>query len=220
MTKIVWRAPGSLTYDAGFSNGVLYPTGANGVPWNGFVSMTENVSGGEVESYYFDGVKYLDVIFGEDFQGTLEAFSSPPEFAVSDGLAQVAAGLFASQQPRKPFGLSYRTGVGNDLTDAAGYKIHLLYHCMSAPAEKTYTTLNAEAELATTAWTIYTRPDAAGVYLGNTYKPTAHLVVDSRGVLPARMTGFLDVLYGSSTLNARLPTQQEVVTFLNTGSWT
>ena len=43
----------------------------------------------------------------EDFGGTIEAYTSPDEFAECDGSVEVAPGVFAGQQSRKQFGLSW-----------------------------------------------------------------------------------------------------------------
>lgn len=223
MTRIEWGAPGTKTYEQGLDRGVLYPRTGPGVPWTGLVSVSEETSGGEVESFYYDGVKYLDVILYEDYQATLEAFDAPFEFGVCDGNRPIALGLFATQQPREPFGLSFRTQVGNDLTEEAGYKINLVYNCMASPAERTRKTTAADVELEPIAWTLYTRPPRRAVYGGATYKPTAHLIIDSRSGNPHLETLEL-ALYGANLdhgpWNPRLPTQQEIVNLLNTGFWT
>lgn len=228
MTKIEWGAPGAKQYETGLDRGVLYPFNNAGVvdpgvPWNGLVSVTENVSGGEIESFWYDGVKYLDVILYEDFQATIEAFNAPPEFGVCDGSQQVALGLFATQQPRRPFHLCYRTGVGNDISEDASTKLHLIYNNMAQPTEKLRKTRSNAPEMPTYSWVIHGCPAAAGVYGGDTYKPTAHLILDL-GVIEAAHPGYVDqiedLLYGSVGEDPYFPTQQEVVTFLNTGSWT
>jgi hypothetical protein len=232
MTQIVWGAPGDKEIQTGLDHGVLYPGSGEGVPWVGLVGLTENVSGGEQESFYYDGVKYLDVISYEDYQATLEAFAAPEEFGVCDGTRQIALGLFATQQPRVPFSFSYRTLVGNDLDESAGYKIHLVYNCMAAPAERTWTTKSNETQAPTMTWTLYSKPPKAALYAGLTYKPTAHLILDSRsfGTDPTgRFEVLRNVLYGmpvGATPVApfpdglpHLPTQQQIVQYINTGFW-
>lgn len=226
MVRIAWGIPGSKKYETGLDRGVLYPfeSGSivgDGVPWNGLISVTENVSGGDVESFHYDGVKYLDVILYEDFQATLEAFGSPPEFAPCDGNFQVALGMYATQQPRVPFHLSYRTGVGDDLSEESTTKLHCLYNLMAGPAEKVRRTRSNEAELQPTSWTIYGRPPRPSTYGGATYKPTAHLIFDL-GVIGEvwNINTIEDRIYGSAFVDAQMPTQEEWVTFLTTGSWT
>lgn len=229
MTRIAWREPGSRTYETGLDRGVLFPVQAGwagylaGVPWNGLVAVNEQVSGGEVESFYYDGVKYMEVILYEDFLATLEAYDAPQEFSDCDGSYQVAAGMFVTQQPRRPFGLSYRTGVGNDLSEEAGTKLHFLYNCMASPAERIRKTRSETVEAPTTSWTINTRPTRPGVYGGETYKPTAHVILDTR---VEQVQTYLEVIenaiYGNTSTSdeAWLPSQQNFINLLNTGFWT
>ena len=106
MTRLEWDKAGERFFETGVDRVVLYPSGAPGVPWNGVVSIDETVAGGDVESLYFDGNKYLDIAANEDFSATLAAYSSPSEFSICEGIKSLAPGLFVGQQPRTTFGLS------------------------------------------------------------------------------------------------------------------
>lgn len=211
MTKLVWDAQGSRFYETGTDRGVLYPNDAAGVPWNGLISVEENTSGGDLESYYIDGFKYLDYVLGEDFQATLTAFSAPSEFGPMDGNVGLAAGLFATLQPRQTFGLSYRTKIGNDVkADEFGYKIHLIYNSTASPSTRSNKTKSDSPEALQLAWTINCVPPSS-----DSFKPTAHLIVDSTKVANAsNLTALENALYGTSTTAPRLPTQTEVITLL------
>lgn len=210
MTRIAWNEPGDRVFEAGADRGVLYPMMGLGVPWNGLISVTENVSGGEAQSYYFDGVKYFVNITGEDFQGTIEAYTYPDEFSECDGLALVQAGFFASRQPRKSFGLCYRTGLGNDLEDLEyGYKLHLVYNAMATPSTKFHGTLNDSPEASTFSWTIEAVPVPIALF-----KPTAHFVIDSTTMPPGFMSALEDTLYGSSGGDSSLLMPNDIVAIL------
>jgi hypothetical protein len=224
VSRIGWNEPGERSYEAGLDRGVLYPPGNVGVAWNGLVSIGEDPVGGDVESFYFDGVKYLDVIQGEDFQISLEALSAPPEFGPCDGVVAVAAGLYATQQPRRQFGLSYRTLIGSD-TDRPGkdYKIHLLYNALAAPSSKTHKTLSNEISVEPQEWTISSVPVASA-----THKPTAHLILDTRGLTAVQIHYIEGILYGRETgledpevvdpdpiLDPHLPTQAALIAYLS-----
>lgn len=210
MTRLTWNDAGERFFEAGLHRGVLYPKLGPGVAWNGLIGVDETPSGGEVESYYFDGVKYLDFVASEDYSATIDAFSAPAEFAACDGTKQLSPGLYVTQQPRQSFGLSYRTLIGNDLegTDHA-YKIHLVYNATAAPAGRSHKTLTNAVDPATRQWTIHTVPPKA-----TTYKPTAHLIVDSRDLTSGKLEALENLLYGTSSTNPRLPTQAEVITLL------
>ena len=67
MTRLDWSQP-KPKYESGVDRGVLYPSSGAGVPWNGLVTVEEAFSGGESNSYYFDGVKFLEVTNPEDVQ--------------------------------------------------------------------------------------------------------------------------------------------------------
>lgn len=212
MSRIEWNKPGERFFETGVNQGVLYPRVGPGVAWNGLVSVSENAAGGDLESLYYDGVKYLDVAAGEDFQATLEAYQAPAEFDASDGQKALSPGLFVTQQPRKTFGLSYRTLLGNDLVGQDyGYKIHIVYNCTAAPAPRSYKTLSGSPEPDTRSWGIYTVPPPA-----STFRPTAHLVLDSSKISEPQMDQIEGILYGRDGSDPYLPSIAEIVSVLNT----
>jgi hypothetical protein len=210
MAELIWGNPGERYFEAGVDRGVLYLPGEEGVAWNGLISVSESPSGGEAEPYYLDGVKYANRASTEEFAASIEAYTYPDEFAVCDGTAsleQETRGLFATQQKRKPFGLSYRTRVGNDgdSTDHA-YKIHIVYNAMANPSERNYQTLSDEAEAMPFSWDITATPmPIPGLYY------SAHLMVDSRNAYPWAIAAIEKVLYGSEDTPPTLPTPQELI---------
>lgn len=211
MTRLAWGLVGERFYETGIDRGVLYPADDSpGVAWNGITAVRENPSGGEPRPYYIDGQKYLNISSAEEFSATLEAFSSPKEFAVCDGTVQLLAGLFATQQPRKSFGLSYRTRVGNDVNGVEhGYKIHLVYGALASASGVTYGTLSDSTEPTAFSWEITTLPPIV-----SGYKPTAHFVIDSRGLTAEKLTEIEDVLYGTNMVQPSLPTVPELIDIL------
>lgn len=205
--KLNWNQPGENTYESGLDRGVFFQNTGVGHAWNGLISVDQGAVGGEVEQYYFDGVKYLDFVASEDFQATLTAFSTPPAFAECEGVRQLAPGLSVTNQPRKTFGLSYRTGLGNDLElDDYGYKLHLVWNCTATPSPRSHRTRSDDASLAEKEWTIDSVPPPSSIM-----KPTAHVEINSRGALPAHLQAVEDILYGTNVQNSRLPTQTEVI---------
>ena len=156
----------------------------SGVAWNGLTSVSETPSGAEPNAQYADNIKYLNLISAEEFGATLEAFTYPDEFAEFDGLAVPSPGVVVGQQPRKMFGLSYRTQVGNDVEgEEYGYKLHLVYGCIASPSEKAYNTINDSPEAITFSWELSTTPVPV-----TGYKPTSLIVVDSRTVDAGRLS--------------------------------
>jgi hypothetical protein len=216
MPALVWDLVGDRFYETGVDHGVLYTpdaTGvyATGVAWNGLTSVTEAPTGAEANAQYADNIKYLNLISVEEFGCTIEAFTYPEEWAEFDGLAVPEPGVFVGQQPRKTFGLSYRTRVGNDLEgDAYGYKLHLVYGCIASPSEKAYNTINDSPEAITFSWEVSTTPVPV-----TDHQPTSLLVIDSGIVDPTKLTALESTLYGSAT-PAKLPLPDEVITMMAT----
>lgn len=222
--KLTWDAVGTRLYETGTKMGVLYPqdvSGAypKGVAWNGLTAVSESPSGAESNPLYADDMKYLDLRSKEEFSATVEAYTYPDEFAKCDGSAELTDGVYIGQQTRQPFGLCYRTVLGNDTQkDAHGYKLHLIYGCTAAPSEKSYQTINDSPEAITFSWEINTTPVAV-----TGHDNTATLTIDSTkftGDAKARLTALEDILYGTGTTenegtDARLPLPDEVLRILS-----
>jgi hypothetical protein len=205
--QLVWNAVGERTFEVGVDHGVLYIDGIDGVAWNGLISVNESPSGGDVTPYYVDGIKYLNVAAAEEFEATVEAYTYPDEFGVCDGTAPVKNGLFATQQPKKSFGLSYRTKIGNDVDGADhAYKIHLVYKAMAAPSDRQHHSMSDSIDPFNFSWKIVTKPPT---FIG--YKPTAHFVIDSREVPSDLMNQISDILYGTADTAPRLPSVPELL---------
>lgn len=211
MAKLVWDKTGEKTYETGVSQGVLYPqtsegTYPKGVAWNGLTSVTESPSGAEASPLYADNIKYLNLMSAEEFGATIEAYVYPEEFGECDGSAEIAPGVTIGQQSRKPFGVSYKTTLGNDTEgDKHGYKIHIIYGAMAAPSEKGYETVNDSPEAATFSWELTTTPVVV-----DGYDPTVTVVVNSTKTDAAKMKALEDILYGSTETEPRLPLPNEI----------
>lgn len=198
MGKLSWDGVGERIYETGVDHGVLYVMDEDGygrgVPWNGLTAVTESPSGAESNKQYADNVVYLNLVSAEEFGGTIEAFTCPPEFSACDGLAAPSDGLTVGQQTRSTFGLSYRTKVGNDLAGQdAGYKLHLVYGLLASPSEKAYQTVNDSPEAMTLSWEVTSTP----VKVNDALKPTSIITVDSTKVDAADLAVLEKQLYGA-----------------------
>lgn len=216
MAKLVWNEAGKRLYETGVDRGVLYVSNGSGgynkgVVWNGLVSVNESPSGAEATPLYAGNVKYVELMSNEEFGASIEAYTYPEEFEQCDGSAELADGITIGQQPRKSFGLCYRTKIGNDTAgDEHGYKIHLIYGAKAAPTEKSYTTINDSPEAITFSWEITTTPIEVA-----DHKPTATLTIDSTKVSPTTLAAIENKLYGDTATEATLPTPAEILALID-----
>ena len=123
MAALKWDQDSFRFYETGTSHGVLYVKKADGtydkgVAWNGLTAFSESPSGAEETELYANDKKYGSLRSAEKFGGTIEAYTYPEEFEQCDGSMEVATGVTIGQQPRSAFGFTYRTVVGNDVSDA------------------------------------------------------------------------------------------------------
>lgn len=203
MAEIKWDQDGERFFETGVRKGVLYQRDSNGayvngVAWNGLTAVTESPSGAETTALYADDIKYLNLVSAEEFGGTIEAYFYPDQFMENDGSAAALDGVVLGQQPRKTFGLCYRTEIGNDVDgNEHGYKLHLLYGCLASPSERAYSTINDSPEAITFSWEFKTTPTTVGKIGGVEYKPTALITIDSRLVDEDKLEAFEAILYGT-----------------------
>ena len=225
MSRLVWDNLGEHFYETGVDHVVLYPVGADGtyttgVAWNGVTSISESPSGADANKQWADNINYLTLYGAEEFGATIEAFTYPDQFAICDGSAELVPGVSIGQQPRKGFGLSYRTKIGNDVAGQdLAYKLHLIFGCRASPSDRSYESINDSPEAITFSWEITTTPVAV-----TNHQPTACLTIDSRDfsteTAKQKLTDFENILYGSdgsgsaSGTTARLPLPDEVASLL------
>ena len=213
MTILLWDAVGSRRFEAGVDRGVLYLSNNVGVPWNGLISFVENPTGEDVTSFYFDGKKHTDFVGSREFAGTLTAYTYPDQFLEYDGISTAANGINLDGQQRKPFGLSYRNQIGNDLVATEhGYKIHVLYDLTAVPSDITHDSFTDSLDAIQFEWNVTARPQTI-----TGHKPTAHVIVDSTKVAPDVLATIESILYGSSGTTARLPTIAELLALTSVG---
>ena len=135
-----------------------------------------------------------------------------PQPRVRGGVRRDHPGVYIAQQARKPFGLSYRSLVGNDLEGQEhGYKLHLVYGCLAAPSERARATVNDSPEAMGLSWELSTTPVAVGTIAGKEYRPTAHLTIDSTKVDADALAAIEEVLYGKDATVAPDPVAPAVV---------
>ena len=219
MAKLLWDQTGAKTYETGVNQCALYvqdPSDGSyplGVPWSGVTGITESPTGAETTAMYADNIKYLNLLSVEEFEASLTAYTYPDEFAACDGQAELAAGSGAvvGQQTRSPFGLSYKTALGNDVAgNSYGYKIHIIYGALASPSEKSYETINDSPDAIEFSWDLTTTP----VAIAN-LEPSSHIVIDSLTATTTGLAALEDAIWGGAGV-AYLPLPDEVATLLAT----
>lgn len=220
MAKLKWDETGKRLYETGTKMGVLYPQNEDGsypkgVAWNGLMSVTESPSGAEASALYADDAKYLELYSNEEFGFTIGAYTYPDEFAECDGSAELAPGVGIGQQPRKAFGLSYRTIIGNDTKGSDyGYKLHLVYGAKASPSERSYASVNDSPEALELSWECTTTPVPV-----TGHKPSAHIEIDSTKIDEKKLTKIEEMLYGKdgeteTAIEPKLPLPDEIIQIL------
>lgn len=209
MPGLVWDQVGDRVYESGLDKGVLYLPDGSAVAWNGLTSVIEHFDR-STNPIYFDGMKIHDLVVLGDFSGTMKAVTYPDEFIELEGAAPLRRGLFLQDQAPQVFGLCYRTRVGNDIVgDEAGYKIHILYNVTAIPSDKTYASVSNDPSLVEFEWTITAVPEEIPGF-----RPTAHIVLDSRDFDPWLLDELQTMLYGSGSASAVLLPMPDLIGYI------
>ena len=212
MGVLAWDQVGERLYETGVDRGVLYiPDGSgayvDGFAWSGLTTVTESPDGAEATATYADNILYANLMSLEKWKGTIEAYTYPNEWMQCDGMAQPEDGVMVGQQPRKTFGLSWRSRLGNDLEQTEhGYKLHLVYGLTASPSEKAYATINDSPEMIQFSWDINSVP----VEVPN-LKPTSAITIDSTVVDSAALAALEAFLYGTVGTDPSLPSPADVI---------
>lgn len=206
--KLEWDQSGEKFYEYGVDRGVIYPKVGTAYPagaaWNGLREVTLSPSGAEATPLYANNHKYGNLYSDEELAYTIGAYTYPDEFAECMGQVEVAKGVRIAQQKRKAFGFSYRNNIGDD-AGGENYKLHLIYDSMAGVSEDTNNTVNESVEAKEMSWECSTTPVPV-----TGYKPTSHIEIDTRNVVPEKLAALEAILYGSGDTEARLPLPDEV----------
>lgn len=217
---LTWDGAGTRFYHTGVQNVVLYPqvNGAypKGVAWNGVTRINGTPDGAEPQDLYADNIKYASFRTAETYGGSITAYTWPDEWYECDGSRSPAnmPGMHIGQQSRKPFGLCYRTEMGNDTNPEAGYILHLVYGATASPSDQEHDTINDNPDATEFDWEFETTPVTVSTAVANA-KATSYVELNSIELGDAKMTAIKNILYGSATADARLPLPDEVYSILS-----
>lgn len=234
MSKLTWDQSGERYFEAGIKQVALYVAAGKGdtklqnsdylagVNWNGVTKVGESPDGADANDLWADDIKYASFRSAEEFNGSIEAYQYPDEFAQCNGERKIAK-MTIAQQARKAFGLAYKTTVGNDVEGfELGYKLHLVYNATCSPSSRDHETINDSPDAETMSWDFETTPTEVGEIDGTTYKPTSHIVIDSRDFTndQATLTAIENALYGTTSTDPYLPTPMAVYQLLTASAGT
>lgn len=219
MAKLSWDATGKRFYETGTDRAVLFPqTGENGaysvgVAWSGLTGVTESPSGADETSLYADNMKYLSLRSAEEFGGTITAYQYPDEWEQCDGSAELETGVILGQQARTPFGLCYRTLLGNDVKrNDYSYKLHFIYGATVSPSERAYQTVNDSPEAIEFSWEFDTTPISV-----DGFKSTSCITVDASKVDKTKLKALEDMIYGTEEKEPQMPLPADFKTIFAAG---
>ncbi len=208
MSKLIWDAVGERNYETGVDHGILFVNDGTGygagVVWNGLSNVTESPSGAEATAIWADNIKYLNLYSAEEYGLTIEAYTYPDEFSECNGITALSDGVRIGQQTRKSFAFAYRTRIGNDVNEAAGEKIHIVYGCRAGTTEISHATVNDNPEAAQFSWEITTTPVPV-----EGFQPTSNVEVDSTKVDETKYKRLLAILEGTEDTYTLLESEPE-----------
>lgn len=208
MTALEWDKIGERFFETGIDRGVLFTVDGLAFPWNGLTGITENTTS-EVKEYWMDGVKYLDHHVPGSYSAKLEAFTYPDVLDELTGTSLYAPGVYLHDQKARIFHLAYRTGVGNDLAQDLGYKLHIIYNVMAQVSASSINTLSDSVEPVKFSWDLSgTPPQMFGA------RPTAHISLHSLGISPTLLANIEGLLYGTAEAEPALPSMVDLLTLI------
>lgn len=193
MTRLEWGTP-PRHYTHGVDQGVLYLRGEV-IPWNGLISVNENVVGENNTNVYFDGDRSRVAQETGVYSATISAFTYPDELEFYLGLDD-----YSYSRTPKMFNFSYRTGSGDD------HQIHLVYNACLTPASHAHTSASDSPSADLFTWNVSTIPKAVPWS-----KPGTHLMIDTNLVRYSEpLQTLVDALYGTIETEPRLPSILEI----------
>lgn len=204
-----WDATGEREYELGVSKVVLFPYGTSGyesgVAWNGCTAIEENPDGADINDIWADNIKYASFQSPENQKGNIKAYMFPDEFYPCNGMVTPSGmpGLAFAGQPRKAFGLCYRTEIGTDTNESFGYKLHFLYNCKVKPSSRAHNTKNENPDPEEMSWEYSSTPVAVTGVTGVDF--TSIVEVKSTDFTEAQMLALEKLVYGWGSTAAVLP---------------
>lgn len=206
MGRIInWDQVGTRLYEVGVDRGVLYfydgDAYSNGVAWNGLTSVDADDEGHEITPMYSGDIKVDMLNTYDEFKGSIGAYTYPDEFEACLGSAEPIRGIYARQQSRSPFGLCYRSLIGNDINGQDfAYKLHLIYNMEVTGSSLSRSAINDNPDAVEFGFDFSALSESI-----DDYEPYAEVVIDSRRFSSESMEILEKILYGDSDDEESVP---------------
>ena len=186
-----WDAPEDRVYQTGIDRGIFCsPVSGPAVVWNGLKSV-EIDHEIKREMTYHQGIPIHNVYTFGSISGTIEAYSTPANFDSYGSQFKLRPGVYLHNQIPKRFNFSYRTRIGDSLTENLGYKLHIVYNALAIPSGHTRKTEDQNPEPMIHKWDITTAPSSI-----SGKPPSSYIVIDSRYVDGDKLALIETLLYG------------------------
>jgi len=211
MTAIKWDELDARRFRSGVDHVALYVQDAagnyqKGVPWNGVTKVGESPEGAEATDFYADNIQYASMRSAEKFKFTIEAYDVPDAFDACDGLAELTKGVSMGQQTRAPFGLAWRSYIGDAKAgQQAAYELCVVYGCSAKPSSKEHSTISDSPAAATLSYECSTTPVPV-----TGFSPTAIIRVNSAKVEDTKLKKLEEKLFGNETDEPKILTPDEI----------
>lgn len=208
---LTWDATTERYFHHGVDRGVIYLPAP--VVWNGLISVDE-MGGGNSDITYRDGKVIFADVDPSDFEAVVSAFFFPDALSPCLGIVEAADHFYVDNQKPKRFDLSYRSLIGSGTAgDMFGYQIHLIYNCLASIGRRVRKTLSDTPDPMTFDFGIVCTPVKM-----TGFRPSAHYIIDTRGMLPAQLVDLENLLYGVGVTAGRMPTPNEMFELTNFGT--
>lgn len=216
--QLSWDGIGQRLFKAGLDRGVLYPyeyeAYQTGVAWNGLTAVDDDSSGNEQTELYTADRKRSILFTPAEIEGLVKCYTYPQEFDDCIGNDEVAPGLFSKGQSKKPFGLSYRTGIGNDTQGIDyGYEIHLIYNAVVTKATENASSINSDTKVSELSFSFSSI--AEDFSYGD---PVSHFTIPSFRIASETLQAIENILYGTSESEPRLLLPDELYEMITGGA--
>ena len=212
--RLSWDSIDERLYRDGADHGVLYvkrePGYDIGVPWNGITGIDDNVSGRELTSLYTNDIRARLLKTKPERGGTIKCFTYPPEFEECLGGDEINTGLVLYDQEETPFGVTYRSKIGNAVDGIDHAEIVYIYYGLNITSTtQNVSTIGAEVDPDELSFAFTSIPEPM-----TDHDPVSLLTFRSDRVFDMQWERLLDTLYGTDETDPTLPYPDDLLHLL------